>query len=203
MWIYLPNSVSIQDQQASASGLNSQNCITGRSATSRSTPIGRVSSKPGSGTASLTTPRSGMMPRHSTGYPGLASWISLLRASRASRTAQPEGAGALMIPAIFGRRQRELLAKFDPDGCCWRMFAGSICEKDNYQHTLTQSWLTLKTWVMTRSLGLFQLPQLKRLISVGDGGVFPTPQVIQAGILGVFQSRGSIALGVVNKSLKG
>ena len=61
----------------------------------------------------------------STAARGVESWISSLRDSRASLPAQQEGASESRTTAGSGPRSPESFARYGPDGCFWRTFAGS------------------------------------------------------------------------------
>jgi len=79
-----------------------------------------------SGTVCLTCFRSGTTSEPSTADPGVASWISSLAASRASRSALQASDVAKMTNAICGPKPSESFAKWDRDSRCWRTYQGCL-----------------------------------------------------------------------------
>jgi hypothetical protein len=143
------------------------------SATSRSTPTARTSSRPASKTGSSTTPQSGPIYTPSTARDAEAWWTSLRQAFPASPT-QPQGSGAgLPTSATSGPIRSESLATWAPDGCCWRTYQASLLT--DTLEPWSESWPVSGT---TRSGTLYLLPPLVPRTSVGDGGVSLIPQVI-------------------------
>ena len=177
-WVYIPSCLSFPATGASASDSSSPACAAAPSATSKSTTTASGSSKHESGTDTSTTRPSGTTSRPSTDDPGLDSWISSLRASRASRTALPDNVKEQLTTAISGRTPSEWFLRFDPDMCSWRT-PGLSFETGHRQHTLTRFLLTLPPSGMTRNGRLYRLPPLVPRTCVGGGGVLPTPTADQ------------------------
>ncbi len=174
-WVYIPSCRSFPATGASASDSSSPACAAAPSATSKSTTTASGSSRHESGTDTSTTRPSGTTSRPSTDDPGLDSWISSLRASRASRTALPDNVKEQLTTAISGRTPSEWFLRFDPDMCSWRT-PGLSFETGHRQHTLTRFLLTLPPSGMTRNGRLYRLPPLVPRTCVGGGGALPTPQ---------------------------
>ncbi len=177
-WVYIPSCRSFPATGASASDSSSPACAAAPSATSKSTITASGSSRHESGTDTSTTRPSGTTSRPSTDDPGLDSWISSLRASRASRTALPDNVKEQLTTAISGRTPSEWFLRFDPDMCSWRT-PGLSFETGHRQHTLTRFLLTLPPSGMTRNGRLYRLPPLVPRNCVGGGGVLPTPTADQ------------------------
>lgn len=143
---------------------------------SKSTHIPRKSSKPGSGTDSLTTPPSGPIYLPSTASSAGDWWTSLRAASPARTSPLLDAAlGLTEREAASGGRCAEPLARFDPATSLWRTCQLSL------EGELSEF---LETWPasgMTVAGALYPLPPLVRRTSVGAGGVWlPTPQRFDA-----------------------
>lgn len=89
-------------------------------------------------TESLTRSRSGQTLEHSTGAPGLDTWISSLAGSRAKTSAPPGTVPESAEPvADCGERWPVSLAKFDRNTCSWKI----------PQHSLFEEWeSSLEIW---------------------------------------------------------
>jgi hypothetical protein len=120
-WLYVPASAGSNSGCSSHSGTS-----TGPSAGSSASPSLSVSSDGGCETACSTTHRSGTTSAPSTADPGVASWISSLRASRASRSASPASNSAKTTSATCGLKSLECLTKYDPASRSWRTCQGTF-----------------------------------------------------------------------------
>jgi len=92
----------------------------------RTDGIALMYSKPGSQVGFWTTPRSGMMPEHLTGSPGLDWWMYLQRASHASRFQSQESSERSLTSATCGRTPFASLEKLGQDGAYWKMSLASL-----------------------------------------------------------------------------
>ena len=111
-WHYLPERVAAFSVRSCS--------VSQQSVTLSSIPSVSRSLRPGSGMDTSRTRPSGTTSRPLTENPGLDRWISLLRASRASRSLRPGGEGLSEIPAICGLRPFASLGRSGPRGCYWR-----------------------------------------------------------------------------------
>ena len=115
-WLYLP---------AAAVDCSVENCSDGeRCVTSSMTDTVSTCSRPGSEMDTLTTGPSGMMCGPSTGVPGLDAWISSLRASHASRTAQQGTGLEIETSGTSGLIPFALFERSGPNGSYWKMSQG-------------------------------------------------------------------------------
>lgn len=105
-------------------------------------------------TECLIHSRFGMTCEHLTELPGGARWMSSLRASPASRSVPQESDSEKKTNEICGRKPHEYLAKYDPDGRCWRTSQRSLLEDTLVEFS--------ETWPKSGSMQggvCFQLPQ--------------------------------------------
>src|SRR3990167_3660376 len=142
---------------------------------SKANRTARRSSKPASGTDSLTTLQSGPMYLPSTAT-SAGDWWTLLRAASPARTSAPldEAPGLTEHGAVSGGRWPESLAKFDPATSLWRTCQLSL---DGELSEFLETWPPSG---MTVDGALYPLPPLVPRTSVGAGGVWPTPQAFDA-----------------------
>ena len=167
-WLYTP--AQVEDFSAVGSS------DSGLSATLRMTPTASASSEPGSRTATLTMPRSGTMPEHSTGDPGLDSWMSSLRASPASPSASPADGRGRQTSGTSGRTRSASYAKWDPASACWR--TSQVCLLTTTLAPYSGSWPQAGSM---RSGECYRRPRLEHRTYAGGSGYWPTPNVEDAG----------------------
>ena len=131
MWLYLPPSC-VDSACAPASADSTLDSVwpsampTGLSLTSSGKPLPARSWSRVSRTAAWIRRLSGMTLPRSTAARGVASWISSLAASPASRGAMPDGAGERTTSAGSGPRFAASFARFDRDSSSWRTCQGSL-----------------------------------------------------------------------------
>lgn len=102
-------------------------CSTGEpSAPSKSTPTGKRSCSRAKRTACSILSQSGRTFEILTDARGVESWMSLLRASRASHSASPDDGAAPTTNATGGPIPSGYYAKYDRDSRCWRTCQGSL-----------------------------------------------------------------------------
>lgn len=102
-------------------------CSTGEpSAPSKSTPTGKRSCSRAKRTACSILSQSGRTFEILTDARGVESWMSLLRASRASHSASPDDGAAPTTNATGGPTPSGCYAKYDRDSRCWRTCQGSL-----------------------------------------------------------------------------
>ena len=117
-WLYL---------QALVAGCSGRSCFDGEpSARSSMTPTGKLSCSRGRKTAISILSRSGRTFAISTGGRGVESWMSSLRASRASRSPLPGDSGELTTSGICGPKPSGSFAKWDRGTRCWRTYQGLL-----------------------------------------------------------------------------
>lgn len=147
------------------------------SARSKSTRIAGRCFSDDSGTACSPCSRSGMMPEPSTEERGVASWMSSLRDSHASRSAPPGNDGVPTTNGICGPKLSESYAIWDRSGACWRTYQGSLLTSTSDEYS--QTWP--KRGMMQRGM-LFPLPKSEHRTcasasgSLRDRGQWPTPK---------------------------
>ena len=164
-WLYLP------EQEVDYSQPNG-NSVGERSAMSKKNRIASKSSKRGSKTAGSMRRRSGMMLEHSTAGRGVDAWILSLRASRASRSAEPEKCWLTATSAICGRIPFASLAKFSLNGFYWKTsqhsFPGLTDTLDRYSARWPKSGLM-------RGGDVYRLPRLERHTNGSAYSLWLTP----------------------------
>lgn len=90
------------------------------------------------------------------------------------RTCQTRANGKAFEKAtvlVYGMSSRELLAKFDPVSCSWKMLQLLPAQTGEVLPSLR----SLPKWVMWDLQGLYSLPMPERLTSAKDGFVWVTP----------------------------
>ncbi len=113
---------------------------------------------------------SGLTCEPSAAAHGVASWISSLRASRASPSARQGRSSEPRTSATPGQTSTGSLAKYDPASCSWRMSQASLLGTDT---------LYSGTWPRSGSMRngeCFPRPRLARHTSGADSSsLLPTP----------------------------
>lgn len=104
----------------------------------------------------------------STAARGVASWISSLGATRASRSATPGSASALPTPGTCGLRCGASWPKSSPSGASSRMSA-LICDSDS-----TKSPETFKAWATELRRSCLQRKKSARLMAASGSSSWPT-----------------------------
>ena len=127
---------------------------------------------------SLTMHQSGPMCERSMDLAGMESWISSLRVSPVSPSQRQEAVREIVTNATSGLKRRELLARFDPVSCSWKMFSDSFSGMEMSKHTLTRSLRSLPRWVTWDTQGLYRLETPEPHIKGTGSGSWPTPQVL-------------------------
>lgn len=177
-WAHLPNSACSVEEGAASWGLD---CSAGEpSATSKRTSTPSESSELESPTDSSTTRPSGTTLARSTGHPGLDSWMSSLRASRASHSVPP-GSGAIpvMNPETCGPIPYASFAKYDPESCSLR--TSQVCLLPAMGTTAKYSEAWPRAGIM-RFGTVYQLPPLvPRTSGIVSGCSLPTPAALDYG----------------------
>lgn len=163
-WRYLPGPV---EEFSRAGGCSDG----GLSVTLRKRGTASMLSKLGSGTASMTMPRSGMTLEHSTGDPGVDAWILLLRDSPVSPSALPEKDWAKVTSVTCGPKHSAPSAKYDPDTRSWKTCQGLLP-----LDTLEPSKPTSMQAGMTQSGYLWELAMSGRYTEEREFGYWPTPK---------------------------
>lgn len=124
---------------------------------------------------SLKNSQSGQTLQHSTGDPGLDAWISSQAASPARTSAlQEKERGLLEKEVACGEKWPELLAKFDPITCLWKIPQISLFEEGQ------ESLETLPIWGTAVGGELWALTMSAHLTGATESGLFPTPTACQA-----------------------
>lgn len=90
------------------------------SAPSKSTLTASGCSCSGNATGSCPPSRSGTMPEHFPGIPGMAAWIFSTRAFLASPFLSPDSSAGHTTSATYGLTSTGSLARYDPLTCSWR-----------------------------------------------------------------------------------
>jgi len=154
-------------QESEASALPENELDSAQSDSRRSTPTLAPSSE-SIGQECRTTETSETSPRNS-----LAMWMSLQEAFLASLSASPGRGVEIPTKGTYGPNCAESLAKFGPNGACWRM-----CQ-DSFQMMLDGSLEEFSgTWPrsgMMLSGTVYQLPPLVQIIAETESGFWPTP----------------------------
>ncbi|HRF71773.1 MAG TPA: hypothetical protein PL117_03295 [Accumulibacter sp.] len=119
---------------------------------------------------SSAMPQSGTTLTPLTDDHGVELWISSLRGSRANLTAQLEIDWAVMTIETNGRRQSELLAKWDPASHSWKTSLGSSRLGTSIEFFPTY----MRSGIQLRGT-LFRLPPLVRHMRDAVFGLLPTP----------------------------
>ena len=123
-----------------------------------------------SGTACFPCSLSGTISEPSTADLGVGSWMSSLRASRASRSVRQEGTEEKQTKGLYGQTPCVCYGKWDRDSLSWRTFP------DFSPSTITAECLaTWQTWGLMRGGMLFQLQESERHTSGSVSGSWPTP----------------------------
>jgi len=175
MWLHLPNSLFSAEQAADCSVPNT--CSDGGpSAMSSGTSTPSMFSRPASETDTSTMPPSGTTPSPSTGDPGLDSWMSSLRDSRASLSAWQVKASQNTIPATDGQPSSASFAKYDPDMRCWRTFQVSLVS-----HTFEPFSGTWPRRGTMRNGIASQRRKSARTTNEKGSGLWPTPRAKEHG----------------------
>lgn len=101
-------------------------------------------------------------------------WIASQRASLARTLASPAVAqvSRAIHAADYGLKSFGLLASFDPVSCSLKTSQQSLVSDS------TPCSPILPSWGLMRDGAVYALPTLERLISVTDGGAWPTPNVV-------------------------
>ncbi len=168
-WTHLPNSVS-SAAPAAVSSPPAGSSDGEPSATSSASPTASACSSSGSPTATSTTPPSGTTPRPSTGDPGLDSWMSSLRASRASRSVRSASDAGTRTSETAGLRWPRPFATFYPESSSWRTFQLSLLTGRSVE--------CLGSWPdsgMTRGGVAYRLEPLAPRTIADACGCWPTP----------------------------
>jgi len=133
---------------------------------------------------SLTMHQSGPMCERSMDLAGMESWISSLRVSPVSPSQQREAGREIVTNATSGLRRRDLLARFDPVSCSWKMFSDSFSGMEMSKHTLTRSLRSLPRWVTWDTQGLYRLETSERPTNENESGSLQwrTPAQQESGI---------------------
>lgn len=180
-WLYLPES-------AAASSAQNTDSAGAPSVMSSVTPTPSPSSRPASETDTLTTPPSGTMSAPLTDAPGLASWMSSLRASRVSRSAwQGNGPGRGM-GETDGRIPFALFEKSVPSGFSLKTSLDYSAQWTSPQkslfHTLEPYSATWPRAGTMRTGVCYRRRKWERRISGIGSGLWPTITSSDAGRAG-------------------
>ena len=98
-------------------------------------------------------------------------WISSLRPSRASRSPLQGKGEERLTNAISGQTPLESFGKWDQGSSCWRTYQVSLWHLDTLE-PWSENWL--KQGMIVSGVA-YRLRPLAPRISVGGGGVWPTP----------------------------
>lgn len=142
----------------------------------KSNHTARKSSGRESEMASSTTPPSGLMCERSMDASSLAKWASSLEDSPANLIRLLAGVKAKTMTVTSGPTRRELLARYDPATCSWRMCQDSLPGVDTPRVMSGRSYQTLPAWGMTANGELWALEMSGRPTKETGGGAWPTPQ---------------------------
>ncbi len=174
MWLYLPPcsaSASAPEPEAWNSACTSPSQDIALFAWSSGTPMLRPLSWPGWLTKPWIRRLSGLMCDPSMAAHGAASWISLLRATRASRSPSRAGGSVRPTPATFGRRLPGLSARHGPAGSSQKTSLGIFLWDSE------KSPEALKAWATALQRECSQREKRGRAITGGDSSSWPTPTV--------------------------
>lgn len=166
---YLPAEVGACSEASFSAGA--------QSATSSGSRSASKCSRRGSRTGSSMTRRSGMTSARSTGIPGLERWISLQRASLASRSAWRDTGAAKTTTATCGRPPCESFARYNRRSRCWRTYRGSGRKRTSASARFSETWPRAG---MTHAGIAYRLPPLAPAMSGIGYGFWPTPVVMDA-----------------------
>ena len=169
-WLYLPEQVADASPPSTCSDSEP-------SATSKSQPTQSTSLRPASETASSMTPPSGMTSEPSTETPGVESWISSLRAFRASLGRLEETNTEPPIIATCGPTPFALLERSGQAGFSWKT---PQCSFEFSQHTtvlltLSKLWETWPVWGTWDPGAAYQRPPWDWTTNGNGCGLLPTP----------------------------
>jgi len=169
-WLYLPGRAEDCSPLSTCSDSEP-------SATSKTQPIQSRSSRPESEMGCSTTLPSGTTSAPSTDTPGVESWISSLRDSRASLGQPAETKTEPPTPAISGPTPFALLERSDPAGFSWKTHQ---CYFEFPQHTnalltLSKLWETWPSWGTWDAGAAYQQPPLDWTTNGNGCGLLPTP----------------------------
>src|ERR1035437_4932260 len=144
---------------------------TGSFATSNGINTVSKSSRLASGTDTLTMLQFGTIASHSTGIPGLDTWISSLPVSPASHSVQPERNLLSLTPETAGQLSNASLARYDQVLHIWKMCQAS------FPNFISEEYLG--TWpssgTMQNGVAYRRLPLALRTCGTGSG-LLPTPR---------------------------
>ncbi len=113
-WLYVPGSADLNSGCAESGPTSEQSA----GASGTDTPL--PSSCRECRRAPWTRLLSGTILAPSTATSGVASWISSLRATRASRSPSPDSGAEPTIPVTSGRTSRGSFARWDPESSSWK-----------------------------------------------------------------------------------
>lgn len=165
--------------QALVAEFSRANCSGGEpSAPSKSTTTAEASSSAGKTKDTSNRFPYGMTSEHLTDVPGMESWMSSLRDSRASRLALQAKCEEKTTTATCGRTPLEFWAKWDRSGCCWKTYRGLFAQIISARSSETWQHSGLMLGGM-----LSQRRSVARPIYANGYGLLPTPQA--------FDSKGS------------
>lgn len=169
-WLYLPEQVVVCSPPNTCSDSE-------RSATSKTQPIQSRSSRPASEMASSMMPPSGATCAPSTETPGVESWISFLRASRASRGQPEETSTEPATPATCGLIPFALLERSGQVGFSWKtpQCSFEFLTHTNLLLTLSKSWETWPLWGTWDLGAAYQRPPWDWTTNGNGCGLLPTP----------------------------
>lgn len=146
MWLFVPplymGLPSAPEPADSNSVCISQHQATELFATSSGTHMLRPLSWPGWKTRPWIRRLSGLMCVASTAARGVASWISSLRATRASRSASRERSSARPTPGTCGRTWPGSSAKPGPSGCSARTSSATFIWDSRRSPAALRAWAT-------------------------------------------------------------
>lgn len=132
--------------------------------------IARKSSRQESRMDSLMTPPSGITSEHSTGDPGLDSWILSLRATRVSPTVPQENERVQTTSETCGPTRPESSERSDPLTSSWRML------RESYGIISTESGQSYRSWATSLRRDCAWRLRRERRITGRGFYVLPTPQ---------------------------
>ena len=161
-WHYLPELVA---------DFSVADCSAGeRSVPLNSTSTAEKSCFGGKETVCSTCARSGTTCEPSTADRGVASWMSSLPVSRASRSRVPGDSGPQPTNAICGRRRSESFVRWSRSGACWKTCL-PLFPPDTWP-------LFSGTWPRAGSMQsgtCYPRPESERHISASGSGLLATP----------------------------
>ena len=178
MWKYLPAPASASSAATGAmtSPSGSRESKPGQSATLNGTSTVSPSSRPGSGTVSLTMPPSGTMFESSTDSRGVDEWISSLPHRPANPTQVLATGRELAMIETSSPIHSESLAKYSPEESIWKTSPDSQLRLKMDDQPTQEPWS--ENWPrsgMTVGGTLYQRRTQAHRISESDGGLLPTP----------------------------